>query len=101
MVQHLKIVKMLCLGLIQLGYEFYLLGILLIFLFGQLIESYYLTPKFIGQAIKLNPLWIVFSLSCGGNLFGFIGILIAIPFAAIIGVIVRYWFSSVFDSNIK
>ena len=90
-----------CLGLIQFGFNFYLLIILLIFIFGQLLESYYLTPKFIGQAIKLNPLWIIFSLSCGGNLFGFGGILIAIPLAAIIGVIVRYWFSSVFETNIK
>ena len=97
----LGLIIAICLGLIQFGFEFYLLNILLIFIFGQLLESYYLTPKFIGQAIKLNPLWIVFSLSCGGNLFGFVGILIAIPFAAIIGVIVRYWFSSVFDSNVK
>ena len=87
------------LGFTQFGLSFILVAIILVFLFGQIIESYYLSPKFIGEAIKLNPLWIIFSLSCGGHLFGILGVLIAIPFAAIIGVIVRYWFNSVFDKN--
>lgn len=86
----------LVLGGIQFGLNHELLLILLVFIFGQLFESYYLTPKFVGDAIKLNPIWIIFALSIGGNFFGFIGILISIPLAAIIGVISRYWFNSLF-----
>ena len=90
----------LILGGIQFGLNFELLMILLIFVFGQLFESYYLTPRFVGDAIKLNPIWIIFALSIGGNFFGFIGVLMAIPLAAIIGVISRYWFKSLFI-NVK
>ena len=55
--------------------------------------------EFVGEAVSLNPLWIIFALSLGGKFFGIIGVLIAIPLAAIIGVIIRYWFSSVFTEN--
>ena len=86
----------LLLGFSQFGINIELFFIVLIFIVGQTLESYYLTPKFVGEAVKLNPLWIIFALSLGGKFFGIIGILIAIPLAAIIGVILRYWFSSVF-----
>ena len=89
----------LLLGASQFGVSPSLLIILFIFLIGQVLESYYLTPKLIGEAIKLNPLWIIFSLSCGAKFFGVLGILIAIPFAAIIGVLVRFWFTLVFEKN--
>ena len=86
----------LILGLIQFGLGLEIIFILIIFIFGQLLESYYLTPKFVGEAVSLNPLWIIFALSLGGKFFGITGILIAIPLAAIFGVILRYWFSNVF-----
>ncbi len=86
----------LLLGFSQFGISIEILFIIIIFIFGQILESYYLTPKFVGEAVSLNPLWIIFSLSLGAKFFGFIGILIAIPLAAILGVILRYWFSSVF-----
>ena len=75
--------------------------ILLIFIFGQILESYYLTPKLVGDAIKLNPIWIIFALSIGGNYFGFVGILMAIPLAGIIGVISRHLFNLLFNNNKK
>ncbi len=89
----------LLLGLSQFGIGIEIFLIILIFIFGQILESYYLTPKFVGEAVSLNPLWIIFALSLGGKFFGIIGVLIAIPLAAIIGVIIRYWFSSVFTEN--
>lgn len=87
----------LILGSIQFGYSFELLIILLTFIIGQLLESYYFTPKLIGEAVKLNPAWIIFALTVGGGVFGFTGILMAIPVAAIIGVITRFYLSYIFD----
>ncbi len=82
----------LILGFSQFSFSFELLILLLIFIFGQLLESYYLTPKLVGDAIKLNPVWIIFALSTGAFLSGFVGVLIALPVAAVLGVLVRYYF---------
>jgi predicted PurR-regulated permease PerM len=63
---------------------------LAIFVIGQIIEGNILTPKLVGNSIQLHPLWIIFSLMAGGALFGFTGMLIALPAAAMIGVLVRF-----------
>ena len=84
------------LGFSQFSFSFELLILLLIFIFGQLLESYYLTPKLVGDAIKLNPVWIIFALSTGAFLSGFVGVLIALPVAAVLGVLVRYYFIKLF-----
>jgi predicted PurR-regulated permease PerM len=89
----------LILGLSQFGFSNELLFLLVIFIFGQLIESYYLTPKFVGNAIKLNAIWIIFALLTGAHLGGFIGILISLPLAAIVGVLVRHYFNKIFEIN--
>lgn len=89
------------LGVIQFGIDYELIIILFIFIFGQVLESYYLTPKLVGDAIRLNPIWIIFALSIGGNYFGFVGILMAIPLAGIIGVISRHLFNLLFNNNKK
>ena len=80
------------LGFAQFGISFEILTLLIIFIFGQLFESYYLTPKLVGNAIKLNPVWIIFALSTGAYLSGFVGLLISLPVAAVLGVLVRYYF---------
>ena len=87
----------LILSSVQFGYSFELLIILITFIIGQLLESYFFTPKLVGEAVKLNPIWIIFALSVGGGFFGFVGILMAIPVAAIIGVITRFYFNYIFD----
>jgi predicted PurR-regulated permease PerM len=61
-----------------------------IFLVGQIFESYILLPKLIGNRVGLHPVWVLFSLLAGGVLFGFFGLLIAMPVAAAVGVIVRF-----------
>ncbi len=61
-----------------------------VFLFGQTLESYVLTPRLVGDRIGLHPLWIIFALLAGGALMGFVGVLIAVPAAAVIGVLVRF-----------
>ena len=61
-----------------------------IFLAGENVADYVLAPRIIGQRVKLNPIWLMFALFAFGYLFGFIGLLIAIPLAATLGVIVRF-----------
>jgi predicted PurR-regulated permease PerM len=61
-----------------------------IFLFGQFIEGNILVPKLVGDSIGLHPLWLMFALFAFGYLFGFLGLLLAVPLAAAVGVLVRF-----------
>ena len=61
-----------------------------IFLFWQFIEGNILYPKLVGSAISINPVWMMFALLALGAVFGFVGLLLAVPLAAIVGVLVRY-----------
>lgn len=63
--------------------------IFLVFITIGLIEGNILTPRFVGERIGLHPVWIIFALLAGGTWFGFVGVLLAIPVSAIIGVLVR------------
>jgi predicted PurR-regulated permease PerM len=63
----------------------------LVFVFGQVIESNFLTPKLIGAKIGLHPVWLIFGLFVFGVLFGFFGVLIAVPLTAICGVIIKHF----------
>ncbi len=64
--------------------------VLLIFVSGQFIEGNFITPKIVGEKVKLHPIWIIFGLLAGGALFGFTGVLIAVPVTAVIGVLARF-----------
>ncbi|MDX9689693.1 MAG: AI-2E family transporter [Proteobacteria bacterium] len=64
-------------------------AVLVVFLIGQGLEGYVLTPKLVGDRVGLHPVWILFALFAGGALFGFVGILIAVPVAAVLGVLAR------------
>lgn len=61
-----------------------------LFLTGQLVQDYVLTPRLIGDQVGLHPLWVIFGVLAGGALFGFVGILLAVPACAVIGVLVRF-----------
>lgn len=61
-----------------------------IFGLGQFLEGNVLTPKLVGKSVGLHPVWLLFALSVFGSLFGFVGMLVAVPIAAVIGVLVRY-----------
>ncbi len=61
-----------------------------IFVVGQILEGNVLTPKLVGDAIDLHPVWLIFGLLAGGALFGLVGVLLAIPAAAVIGVLTRF-----------
>ena len=79
------------LGLIEFWGEWGKLGLVAgIFFLGQVIEGNYLTPKLVGQSVGLHPVWLLLALSVFGALFGFLGMLIAVPVAATLGVVVRF-----------
>lgn len=61
-----------------------------IFAAGQFIEGNILQPKLLGNAVGLHPVWLMFALLAFGSLFGFVGVMLAVPLAAIIGVLVRF-----------
>jgi len=61
-----------------------------VFVVGNILEGNVLSPKLVGDRVGLHPVWIMFALLAGGTLFGFTGVLIAVPVAAVIGVVVRH-----------
>lgn len=61
-----------------------------IFLVGQLLEGYVLAPKLVGERIGLHPVWLMFALFAFGYLFGLVGLLVAVPLAAALGVLTRF-----------
>ncbi|WP_128514012.1 AI-2E family transporter [Tabrizicola thermarum] len=61
-----------------------------IFAVGQFVEGNILTPRLVGKSVGLHPVWLLFALSAFGTLFGFVGMLIAVPVAASIGVLTRF-----------
>ena len=71
-----------------------------IFIIGQLAEGMFLTPKLVGDRIRLHPVWVIFAVLGGGTLFGFVGMLIALPVAALVGVIVRFGIGQYLESKI-
>ncbi len=71
-----------------------------IFQSGQFVEGNILTPRLVGSSVGLHPVWLIFSLSAFGTLFGFVGLLVAVPVAAAIGVISRFALSQYRDSRL-
>ncbi len=61
-----------------------------IFMLGQVMEGNVLTPKLVGSSVGLHPVWLIFALSVFGALFGFVGMLVAVPVAAALGVLARF-----------
>lgn len=77
-------------ALVQFGDWQHLAGVAVVFTIGQLIESYWLTPKLVGDKIGLHPMAVIFAVMAGGTLFGFLGMLLALPVAAVANVLLRY-----------
>ncbi len=85
-------------GALALGIAFFqfwgewhwIAAVAIVFFSGQFIEGNILTPKLVGDSVGLHPVWLLFALSVFGTLFGFVGMLVAVPVAAIIGVFVRF-----------
>ena len=77
-------------ALVQFGDWQHLAGVAVVFTVGQIIESYWLTPKLVGDKIGLHPMAVIFAVMAGGTLFGFLGMLLALPVAAVANVLLRY-----------
>jgi predicted PurR-regulated permease PerM len=77
-----------------------IIAVLGIFAIGQFIEGNILQPKLLGNAVGLHPVWLMFSLLAFGSLFGFVGVLLAVPVAAAIGVLVRFALSQYLASRL-
>ena len=77
-------------GYVQFGFDYHLILIFGVFLFGQVIESMVLTPILVGDKIGLHPVAVIFAIMAGGQLFGFVGVILALPVAAIIVVLLRH-----------
>jgi predicted PurR-regulated permease PerM len=68
-----------------------LIGLVLaVFAVGQFIEGNILAPKLVGETVGLHPVWLMFALLAAGSLFGFLGLLLAVPVAAALGVLIRF-----------
>ena len=61
-----------------------------IFAIGQVAEGNFLTPKLVGNSVGLHPVWLILALTVFGNLFGFVGMLVGVPLAAMLGVVARF-----------
>jgi len=64
-----------------------------VFIVGQIIEGNFITPKLVGDKVGLHAVWVIFGLLAGGSMFGFTGVLLAVPVTAIIGVLARFFLS--------
>ncbi len=84
------LVLALALGLSQFGPSTRRAGVLGIFVVGHLAETNMLTPRLVGRRINLHPVWVIFALLAFGSVFGFVGVLLAVPGAAVIGVLARF-----------
>lgn len=71
-----------------------------VFGIGQILEGNFLTPRLVGNRVGLHPVWVIFALLSGGSLFGFVGMLLAVPVAAVIGVLVRFSLQNYLKSSL-
>ncbi|MGH8646959.1 MAG: AI-2E family transporter, partial [Gammaproteobacteria bacterium] len=75
----------------QYGGDPYHLGLVAgVFALGQVLEGNFITPKLVGDKVRLHPAWLIFGMLAGASLFGFVGVFIAVPLTAVIGVLVRF-----------
>ncbi|HZX69563.1 MAG TPA: AI-2E family transporter [Rhodanobacter sp.] len=77
-------------ALVQFGDWSHVLLVCAVFAVGQLLEGYVLVPKLVGDKIGLHPVAVIFAVLAGGYLFGFLGVLLALPAASVIIVLLRY-----------
>ncbi len=77
-------------SVVQFGFDWHILAVAVVFGIGQAIEGMVLTPLLVGDRIGLHPVAVIFAIMAGGQLFGFTGVLLALPVAAVIMVLLRH-----------
>lgn len=86
-------------AIVQFFPDYSMIGLVIgIFVFGQFIEGYILSPKLVGDSVGLHPVWLMFALLAFGYLLGFLGLLLAVPLAAAVGVLMRFAIDQYLDS---
>lgn len=76
-------------GMLQFASWYGVIAVAVVYGIGQLVESLYLTPRLVGERIGMDPLMVIFALLAFGHLFGFVGVLVALPLSALLVVAVR------------
>lgn len=71
-----------------------------VFITGQVLEGYVIYPRFLGDRVELHAVWVIFALFAAGAAFGFVGVLLAVPMAATLGVLCRFWLKRYLDSSL-
>lgn len=87
-------------SLVQYGELWHFIGVLAVFSVGQTIEGFVLQPWLIGDRIGLHPVAVIFAVMAGGQLFGFLGILMALPVAAVLVVVLRHFYARYRESDV-
>jgi predicted PurR-regulated permease PerM len=86
------------LALAQFGTWSGVLTVLGVYVAGQVVEGYIIYPRLLGERVELHAVWVIFALFAGGVAFGFLGVLLAVPMAATIGVVSRFWLRRYLES---
>ena len=79
---------------------FHVAMVMVVFVIGQSLEGYVLVPKLVGDSIGLHPVAVMFAILAGGELFGFVGVLVALPVAAVVMVVLRYLYGRYTESEL-
>ncbi len=87
-------------ALLQFHQVHYLSYVMMVFVAGQVLEGMVLTPSLVGDKIGLHPVAVIFAILAGGEMFGFIGILLALPVAAVIMVLLRFGYKRYLNSEL-
>ncbi len=84
-------VASIALAFAQFSHWYRIAIVVAVFIAGQMVEGYLIYPRFLGNKVELHAVWVIFALFAGGAAFGFVGVMLAVPIAATIGVLARYW----------
>ncbi|HEY4293555.1 AI-2E family transporter [Luteibacter sp.] len=87
-------------ALVQYGDWTHVILVAVVFTIGQLLEGYVLVPRLVGGKIGLHPVAVIFAVLAGGHLFGFLGVLLALPAASVVVVLMRYAFTRYRESDL-
>lgn len=96
---YISFIAALVIGYVQFDTSLAFWGVIGIYMIGQILESFILVPRVMGNKIGLNPLWIILALYVGGAIFGVVGLLISIPVAAVLDVLIRHSLKVYFQSS--
>ncbi|MBL8658783.1 MAG: AI-2E family transporter [Rhodospirillales bacterium] len=90
-------------GLALMQFDSWLMigGVAAIFFVGQAVEGNFLVPVLVGDRVRLHPVWVILGLYLGGALFGFFGVLLAVPITALVGVAARFALRAYLDSDLR